>query len=86
MTAESNNLAYKFEVADEIQLYRPRPVKRYMVCPSGGYYIKLEQLADGAIIAVFKGGMALSGCGVICNLPFLVIAARVGHPRAPSRR
>ncbi len=61
MTAEANTLAYKFEVADEIQLYRPRPVKRYMVCPAGGYYIKLEQTADGRIVAVFKGGDGIVG-------------------------
>ena len=61
MITETNNLAYRFGVADEIQIYRPRPVMRFMVCPSGGYYIKLEQLTSGAIIAVFKGGDGIVG-------------------------
>jgi len=61
MTTTPDTLTYKFEVADEIQVYRPRPVKRYMICPSGGYYVKLERLPDGAIIAVFKGGDGIVG-------------------------
>lgn len=61
MTTETNNLAYRFGVADEIQIYRPRPVTRFMVCPAGGYYVKLEQLADGTIVAVFKGGDGIVG-------------------------
>jgi hypothetical protein len=61
MATAPATLAYKFEVADEIQVYRPRPVKRYMICPSGGYYVKLEQLPDRSIIAVFKGGDGIVG-------------------------
>ena len=56
-----NNIAYKFEVEDEIQLYRPRPVKRYMICPAGGYYVKLELLSDDRLVAVFKGGDGIVG-------------------------
>jgi hypothetical protein len=44
MTTEHDSLVYKFEVADEILVYRARPAKRYMVCPAGGYYIKLEEV------------------------------------------
>lgn len=61
MTAEQNNIAYKFEVEDEIQVYRPRPVKRYMICPSGGYYVKLALLEDGTLAAIFKGGDGIVG-------------------------
>lgn len=56
-----NPLTYQFVVADEIQVYRPRPVNRYLVCPSGGYYIKLEPLRDGTLVAVFKGGDGIVG-------------------------
>lgn len=59
MTDSPKPLALQFSVVDEIQVYRPRPVKRFLVCPSGGYYIKLEPLRDGTLAAVFKGAMAL---------------------------
>jgi len=49
MTTEHDSLAYRFEVADEIQVYRARPVKRYMICPAGGYYVKLELPKDGTL-------------------------------------
>ena len=55
------DLAYRFEVEDEIQLYRPRPAKRYMLCPAGGYYVKLELLPEGRLVAVFKGGDGIVG-------------------------
>jgi hypothetical protein len=55
MTTEHDSLAYKFEVADEIQVYRARPVKRYMICPAGGYYAKLELLKDGALSTRAQG-------------------------------
>ncbi len=61
VVTNQNNVAYKFEVEDEIQIYRPRPVKRYMICPSGGYYVKLEALGDDQVIAVFKGGDGIVG-------------------------
>ena len=61
MSSGPTPLAYQFSVADEIQVYRPRPVKRYLVCPSGGYYIKLEPLRDGTLAAVFKGGDGIVG-------------------------
>lgn len=61
MSTDPNPLAYRFAVVDEIQVYRPRPVMRYMVCPAGGYYIKLEKLWDGTLVAVFKGGDGIVG-------------------------
>lgn len=61
MTDSPKPLALQFSVVDEIQVYRPRPVKRFLVCPSGGYYIKLEPLRDGTLAAVFKGGDGIVG-------------------------
>lgn len=61
MTDSPKPLALQFSVVDEIQVYRPRPVKRFLVCPSGGYYIKLEPLRGGTLAAVFKGGDGIVG-------------------------
>ena len=61
MATAQEDLAYRFEVEDEIQLYRPRPAKRYMLCPAGGYYVKLELLPEGRLVAVFKGGDGVVG-------------------------
>lgn len=82
MTTPRDDLAHRFAVADQILVCRARPAQRFMVCPAGGYYVKLERLPDGTVVAVFKGGDGLVGAW---GHPQVAISRDGGESWTPPR-
>ena len=49
-------MKYRWEVESEVEIYRSRKVKRYLITPMGGYFPVLLKLQNGDLLAIVRGG------------------------------
>ena len=55
-SSRPDELFFKWEIEDAVQIYSSKPAKRYLICTNGGYHPILQLLKDGTVAAVVRGG------------------------------